>query len=303
MTAFGREDTETLAAYGSGAVDFIFTPVVPDVLRAKVSVFVDLFVQATELQRSLDSITALNAALRDSATNTQAVLDGVVDGIVTIADSGLIEALNPSARTLFGYREDEVIGQPLTVVIAPERRDEFGDSLTARWGEPLGAHTRNTAAETVGYRRDGSRFAMEVERGEMKLGDRSVTLVFVRDISERKAYTDSLEHRALHDALTGLANRTLFEGQLDQALALAHRTDETRAVLIMDLDGFKQVNDTLGHDHGDRLLEQVADPAGDRAARTGHDRPARRGRVRDPARGRHRPRGRGGGGLENPADV
>ena len=118
----------------------------------------------------------------------------------------------------------------------------------------------------------------------MKLGARSVTLVFVRDISERRAYTESLEHRALHDALTGLANRTLFEGQLDQALALAHRTEETRAVLIMDLDGFKQVNDTLGHDHGDRLLQQVADPPGERAARTGHDRAARRGRVRDPAR-------------------
>jgi diguanylate cyclase (GGDEF)-like protein/PAS domain S-box-containing protein len=258
VTAFGREDTETIAAYGNGAVDFIFTPVVPEVLRAKVSVFVDLFVQAAELQRSLDSITALNAALRDCATNTQAVLDGVVDGIVTIGDEGLIEALNPSARALFGYREDDVIGQPLTLLIAPERRDEFGDSLPARWAEPIGANTENVAVETIGYRRDGSRFAMEMQRGTMKLGARSVTLVFVRDISERRAYTESLEHRALHDALTGLANRTLFEGQLEQALALAHRAEETRAVLIMDLDGFKQVNDTLGHDHGDRLLQQVA---------------------------------------------
>jgi diguanylate cyclase (GGDEF)-like protein/PAS domain S-box-containing protein len=258
VTAFGREDTETIAAYRSGAVDFIFTPVVPEVLRAKVSVFVDLFVQAAELQRSLNAITALNAALRDSAASTQAVLDGVVDGIVTIGPGGLIEAFNPSARALFGYREQDVIGQPLTLVIAPEHRDEFDDSVSAPWGQPSVSAAAFGVAETLGYRRDGSTFAMELERGEMKLAARSVTLVFVRDISERKAYTESLEHQALHDALTGLANRTLFEGHVDQALALAHRTDESRAVLIMDLDGFKQVNDTLGHDPGDRLLKQVA---------------------------------------------
>ena len=227
-------------------------------LRAKVSVFVDLFVRASELERSLDLITALNAALRDSATNTQAVLDGVVDGVITIGNCGLIEALNSSARALFGYRERDVVGQRLTFLMAPELRDEFGESLSPRWGGPIGVSRPTAATATVGYRRDGSTFALEVQRGEMKLGERSVTLVFVRDISERAAYTESLEHRALHDALTGLANRTLFEGHVDQALALAHRAGETRAVLIMDLDGFKRVNDTLGHDRGDRLLQQVA---------------------------------------------
>ena len=118
VTAFGREDTETPTAYASGAVDFIFTPVVPDVLRAKVTVFVDLFVQSSshrsqELQISLGSITTLNAALRDSEARKQAVLDNVADGILILGETGLIESVNRSAQTLFGYREDEVIGQPL----------------------------------------------------------------------------------------------------------------------------------------------------------------------------------------------
>jgi diguanylate cyclase (GGDEF)-like protein/PAS domain S-box-containing protein len=259
VTAFGREDTETLTAYASGAVDFIFTPVVPDVLRAKVSVFVDLFVQSEELQRSLVSITALNAALRDSEASTQAVLDNVADGILTANETGVIESCNRSAQALFGYREDEVIGQHLAFVIAPARRAEFRASAATPPGLPPEMVRQDMTTETLGCRQDGSTFPMEVEHGELTLGDRRLTLAFVRDISARKAYTEGLEHQALHDGLTGLANRTLFGEHVFQALALAKRTDESRAILVMDLDGFKQVNDSLGHDQGDELLKQVGE--------------------------------------------
>ena len=85
----------TATAYASGAVDFIFTPVIPDVLRAKVSTFVDLFVQSQELQRSLESITALNAALRDSEVRAQAVLQNVADGIVTADERGPDRVVQP----------------------------------------------------------------------------------------------------------------------------------------------------------------------------------------------------------------
>jgi diguanylate cyclase (GGDEF)-like protein len=79
----------------------------------------------------------------------------------------------------------------------------------------------------------------------------------VRDISERKSHTAALEHQALHDGLTGLANRTLFGQHVVKALAIAKRENEPRSVLVMDLNGFKHVNDTLGHDHGDALLKLV----------------------------------------------
>jgi diguanylate cyclase (GGDEF)-like protein/PAS domain S-box-containing protein len=259
VTAHAREDTETLTAYASGAVDFIFTPVVPAVLRAKVSVFVDLFVQAQELQRSLESITTLNAAVRDGEASTQVVLDNVADGIVTLSEGGVIESFNRSAQALFGYREEDVIGQPLTLMIAPARRGEFCGLTTAARGRLPESGAKNRPTETLGCRQDGSTFPMELEHGEMKLGDRSLTLAFVRDISERKAYTEGLEHQALHDGLTGLANRTLFGEHLLQSVASAKRNDESRAVLVMDLDGFKQVNDRLGHEHGDTVLKQVGE--------------------------------------------
>ncbi len=108
VSAFEHDDAQTAAAYDSGAVDFIFTPIRPGVLRAKVSALVDLFEQTQELQRSVDSVTELNVALRDSEVRAHAVLQNVADGIVTAGEGGLIESFNRSARRLFGYREDEV---------------------------------------------------------------------------------------------------------------------------------------------------------------------------------------------------
>jgi diguanylate cyclase (GGDEF)-like protein/PAS domain S-box-containing protein len=264
VTAY-REDEQMLAAYTSGAVDFVLTPIVPEVLRAKVSVWVDRFLQteelhrkSEELQRSLASITSLNQALSDSHASTQAVLDNVADGILTTDESGVIESINRSAQNLFGYREDEVIGQHVASLIDPLLQLEADDAVTSS-PTLLTSLTQARTTETLGRRQDGSTFALEIEHGQLAVGDRSLTLTFVRDISERKAQTEALAHQALHDGLTGLANRTLFAEHVSQALASATRNGESRAILVMDLDGFKRVNDTLGHDQGDRLLKLFSD--------------------------------------------
>ena len=100
VTAFGGEQSETINAYNSGAVDFIFTPVHAEVLRAKISAFVNLFVQTQELQRSLNSVTALHVALRDSEVRARAVLQNVADGIVTAGHEGLIVLQPVGAATV-----------------------------------------------------------------------------------------------------------------------------------------------------------------------------------------------------------
>jgi diguanylate cyclase (GGDEF)-like protein/PAS domain S-box-containing protein len=277
VTAEGGDQGEAASAYASGAVDFIFTPVLPDVLRAKVMAFVDLFLQSQELQRSVQSITALNAALRDSDIRTQAVLDNVSDGIFILDERGVIESVNRSVGRLFGYQAEEPVGHPFAFMIAPERRDEFRDLDAVPGRSSNQSESSNRAIETLGARQDGSMFAMELERGEIKHEQRTFTLACVRDISERRAHTEALEHLALHDGLTGLANRTLFSDLLTRTLALAKRANEPRAVLMMDLDGFKHVNDTLGHDRGDTLLREVGERLivtlreGDTVARLGGD--------------------------------
>jgi len=258
VTALGGDEAETATAYASGAVDFIFTPILPEVLRAKASVFIGLFVQSEELQRSLASITKLNAALQVSEVRARAVLRSVADGIVTAGEGGLIDSFNRSARALFGYREDEIIGQPLKLIVAPSHHDEFTESARAAWNLLNAKEIPAASTETVGCHKDGSCFPMEMNISQMQIGKRTFTVACIRDISGRKAYTEALEHRALHDDLTGLPNRTLLGDRLDRAIAVADRAEEQCAVLLVDLDRFSEINKTLGREKGDGVLQAVA---------------------------------------------
>jgi diguanylate cyclase (GGDEF)-like protein/PAS domain S-box-containing protein len=258
VTAFGVDELETATAYASGAVDFIFTPISPDILRAKVAAFVGLFVQSAQLQESLESITALNAALAASDVRARAVLQNVADGIVTAGESGLIETFNRSARALFGYREEEAIGQPLQLLVAPGHHEEFSESARAKWSLMNADGLPAESTETIGCRKDGSSFPMEMDVSQMRIGEETFAIACFRDISGRKAYTDALEHRALHDDLTGLPNQTLFTDRLDCELAFAERSDESRAVLLVDIDKFRNINETLGRARGDAVLQAVA---------------------------------------------
>lgn len=153
VTAVGSEDGEAAKAYASGAVDFIFTPVLPEILRAKVTAFVDLFVQTQVLQRSLESITALNSALRDSDVLTQAVLDNVSDGIFILDERADIVSVNRSVDRLFGYGGEGLIGRPFASVIAPGNRDELKRLNTADTGERDGeAHREWSSRPWVAVR-------------------------------------------------------------------------------------------------------------------------------------------------------
>jgi putative two-component system response regulator len=149
LAAFGSDELETATAYASGGVDFVFTPILAGVLRAKVSTFVKLVGRTQELE--------------ESVVRAQAVLDNVVEGIVTATEAGVIESLNRSALHLLGYCEEELIGQPLDLVIAPSRTDE-----------------------TTARRKDGSSVAIEVGMSRMQLGERTFTISSIRDISGRK---------------------------------------------------------------------------------------------------------------------
>ena len=185
MTAFGRDEIETTAAYASGAVDFIFSPIAGDALRAKVTAFVDLFARAHEHQQSLDSITALNASLRDSEVRAQAVLQNVADGIVTVDEQGLIESVNRSALGLFACEPADLIGRPLRSLVAPGHQDEFTRDARAEITLRRGGESVAEPIETLGCRKDGSEFAIEIGLSEMQIDERTFTIGAIRDITER----------------------------------------------------------------------------------------------------------------------
>jgi diguanylate cyclase (GGDEF)-like protein/PAS domain S-box-containing protein len=193
-------------------------------------------------------------ALQDSEKRLRSVLDNVSDGLATIDQSGVIESANPAVVKLFGYLESELVGQPADILIATTHRSGFINYLQHRLKQDIpvsGAH------ETMGKRKTGSLFPLEFVVSSMQVGARHLFVATMRDISERKAHTDALEYQALHDALTGLPNRSLFGDRLRQALLGARRNQNMFGVLLLDLDRFKDINDALGHDRGDSLLQEV----------------------------------------------
>jgi diguanylate cyclase (GGDEF)-like protein/PAS domain S-box-containing protein len=273
ITSHASDETQVSAAYASGAVDFIFAPIVPDILRAKVSVFVELFLKSRALQQSLRDVTEISEQLRDSEAHTRSVLEHVADGIVTVGDHGLIESFNRAASHLFGYGEEEAIGQPFGSMIARK-----GAGRDERSGVAMLQFERASRLEEwTGSRKDGSKFPLELDLSDVRQGSRISYIACLRDVSERERYTETLQHQALHDPLTGLPNRVLFGDRVDFAIRASERTHEPLALIVMDLDGFKHVNDTLGHQDGDELLRLVAERLllclrnGDTVARLGGD--------------------------------
>jgi diguanylate cyclase (GGDEF)-like protein/PAS domain S-box-containing protein len=193
-------------------------------------------------------------ALQESEKRMRSVLDNVSDGLATIEQTGIIDSANPAVIKLFGYPEEELVGKQADVLIATTHRSAFVNYLERRLKLDIpvsGAH------ETMGKRKNGSLFPLEFVVSSMQVGSRHLFIATLRDISERKAHTDALEYQALHDALTGLPNRSLFGDRLRQALLAARRNQKMFGVLLLDLDRFKDINDALGHDRGDSLLQEV----------------------------------------------
>ncbi len=192
------------------------------------------------------------AALGESEAHLRAVLDNVAEGILTVDDGGLIQTCNPAGEQVFGFPAAEVVGRhlgDLVPMLHGGTSGSFGQLLAqARLG-----FERN---ETTGRRRDEGVFPIEVDSAEMRQ-DALRFVVSVRDITERKQAVAALEHQAVHDALTGLPNRLLLHDRLSQAILTARRDEAPLALLVMDLDRFKEVNDTLGHHYGDLLLREL----------------------------------------------
>jgi len=194
---------------------------------------------------------AAEAELRQLA----AVVSSSNDAIMSKTVDGIVTSWNAAAERLYGYSPLEAIGQHVSFVVPTTKMDELAHILSE-----IGRGVTVEHLETIRLRKDGSEVPVLLSVCPLVGADGSVTgaSTVAHDISERKHLEEALEHRALHDELTGLANRALLIDRLDHALAAARRSKASVGVLFMDLDDFKGVNDTHGHEIGDRLLAKVA---------------------------------------------
>ncbi|MGB3609012.1 MAG: PAS domain S-box protein [Cellvibrio sp.] len=215
------------------------------------------------------------AALREGAEYTQTILDNVADGIVTTDVNSTIESFNNAAARIFGYTASEVVGRSASILM-PGLYDTEGESRQDALREVL-SRVLGQRQEVEGRRKDGATFPMELSVSRILHNGQVKLIGLVSDISERRRHEERIQRLAFYDPLTELPNRRLLMDRLQHALASSARNGSHGAVLLLDLDHFKNLNDTLGHDAGDLLLCQVAERLtrcvreGDTVARLGGD--------------------------------
>jgi len=214
--------------------------------------------------------------LSESENRFRSIFKSANDAIILTDSQGKIISWNKTAQTIFGYTETEILGQTLSILFPPDYCSNFSNETEI---DPLLAsgllHPGSKAIELDGLKKDGNNFPLEISLSSWETAEGVFYSGIVRDITERKSLEDQLTHLALHDPLTKLANRVLFRNCVERSLERAKRNHFPVAVLFLDLDNFKIVNDSLGHAAGDELLVSVAERL--RACLRGSDTPARLG--------------------------
>lgn len=212
-----------------------------------------------------DAMLRLGAELAQQHELMRVTLQSIGDAVITTNADGLISWLNPVAERMTGWLSSESIGRPLLQIfniINEETRAPAPDPVAACLAE---GKTVGLAPKTLLVARDGAEYGIQDSaapirspQGEM-LG---VVLVF-HDVSEQRRLSGEMTYRATHDSLTGLVNRAEFDSRLLRTLRHAQENDSNHALLYIDLDQFKLVNDACGHAIGDQLLQQVSKLLGD----------------------------------------
>lgn len=203
----------------------------------------------------IDETKKIEAALRESDSNQRALLEAMVDGVFVAQDFRFVFC-NPVLPQMLGYSQEEFIGLPFEQIIAPKYLDVWNQRFSLRIhhsDEPV----KHYQVEFL-MKGGQSTIWMDLRASRVDFRGKRGVLGIVRDISKQKEAEDLIWQQANFDMLTGLPNRRMFRDRLGQEIKKLERTGLTLAVMFLDLDHFKEVNDTMGHDKGDELLKAVA---------------------------------------------
>jgi len=220
------------------------------IMGAFILVFVIRMAGAT-----MDQKERAEATTRMSEDRFRSLIQNSSDATLVIDEQGFCTYVSPAITTLLGLRPSELVGTRPTELVHPDDQDRVRDRL----GSELPITHDNVLIQFRMSRTDGSWCELEaVLTNQLDRPSVAGYVANVRDITERKEFEALLAHRALHDPLTGLPNRQLILDRAEQMLVRSRRSGHPVAAFFIDLDNFKDANDSLGHEAGDRLLQAVA---------------------------------------------
>jgi len=183
------------------------------------------------------------------------VVEQMFDGVIVTDLKNLISDFNPASERIFGHKKEDLLGQEITILYSPDKSQITLHNILE------GIRLNNHWTGEIEYvRKDGTSSICEtiIVPYRDAQGKIIATISVNRDISRRREYEDRIRFLASHDPLTNIPNRQLFIDRLTMAIKTSHRKGTKTAVMFIDLDGFKSVNDTMGHDAGDVVLQKTA---------------------------------------------
>jgi len=266
ISGMRQTDAVLSQGYSAGAVDFMTKPVHPTMLLHKARVLLELDHYRRGLLRTSEQLE------RERSFNAS-ILDNTAEGILVVGSDGRISYANPALTRMLGCSGDELQGTELIAWIDTPHEDNWQTSVWLshmQRGESLRLHDANLRS------RDGQNIPVALSCAALPDGQQAMTIVAL-DMSAVRELYHKLEVMTVTDALTGLLNRRGFLQALQAAISRNQRTGRLSALLFLDLDGFKQINDKFGHDRGDEALRWVSDQLQtclrpyDRLARIGGD--------------------------------
>ncbi len=244
ITAFDGDESVD-RSFQAGAIDYIRKPIRWVVLKNRIRYIIGSHRSKLELE----SLTR----------NYEQILDAAPNGICGLDELHRVSYINPAALEMLKYERAEIIGQPYKNVfrLSKPGTDKF-DLDCCPFFNSKQSHKAIHYDEMRLLRKDGSSFPIDFRGTPIVSGDvlEGAVLVF-QDITERQRAAELIRYMANHDSLTSLPNRNYFHKRLPQAISLAQRYGRRLFLLFIDLDRFKPVNDTYGHDVGDRVLVEV----------------------------------------------
>lgn len=210
------------------------------------------------LRNAMNRQLYAEAELRQREAELSNVIEYANDAYVSMDRHGIVRAWNRMAEETFGWRAGEAIGKHVDRLIVPASMRQVYQEGLLRYLDTGHSKVLGQRIELPAVRKDGAELFVEVRIQVVDANGEPIFSAFLHDITERKALEAVRDHEIMHDALTGLPNRRAFRHALTVTQARGARQGLAVAILFIDLDGFKVINDTLGHSAGDEVLRQIA---------------------------------------------